>query len=160
MELYPQVRSKIEVPAGFDRNLFWDYMVTQWGSLRVLTPWYFDKRVYAWFRVKRKNIEMLIKAFSVDYDPIENYDRIEDSEVHGTSHGTSGEKAWDSGSIVDNAQSDSNGTTRTTSRIHGNIGVTTATQMLANHVNFWANTDLYHEVGKMFISEFTIPIYS
>lgn len=93
-----------------------------------------------------ENLIRLIKALNYDYNPCNNYDRVEDTTIsHTGTIGNSGSggvtnevSAFDSDTYVPNnkATSNSNSTTTlnnsdtTTSHITGNIGVMTVSQML------------------------------
>lgn len=98
----------------------------------------------------------LTRSMTVDYNPIENYDRMEEHQenftkdidghlisgikksntINQVSPNTSNELVNESGtgytqdSFTDSSGQNESGTTNTTIRIHGNVGVTTSQQML------------------------------
>lgn len=98
----------------------------------------------------------LIRSMTVDYNPIENYDRMEEHQenftkdidghlisgikksntINKVSPNTSNELVNESGteytqdSFTDSSGQNESGTTNITVRTHGNIGVTTTQQML------------------------------
>lgn len=88
-------------------------------------------------------LNMIHKAFTTDFNPLENYDRIEDTSVesNSTSGATSKTAPDDSETFynVGSADSSASGTNITSSRIHGNIGVTQSTDMLKNAVQYFTN---------------------
>lgn len=102
------------------------------------------------FRITHNTeLSMIYKAFTTDFNPLENYDRIESTSVSSssTSGATSKTAPDDSETFynVGSADSSASGTNITASRVHGNIGVTQATDMIKNTVQYF-NSNAYIDV--------------
>lgn len=102
------------------------------------------------FRITHNTeLSMIYKAFTTDFNPLENYDRIESSQTDvDASSGANSKVAPDNAETfynTGNAESTSDSTTVVSSRIHGNIGVTQATDMLRNTVEYF-NSNAYINV--------------
>lgn len=102
-------------------------------------------------------LTMLYKAHTSDFNPIENYDRYEDStvDVLGAS-GMTTQVAPDDSELftnVGNATNNTSATNTTTSHIHGNIGVTTATQMLKEVYNLYRGSSWIDELISTLIND-------
>ncbi len=126
-------------------------------------------------------------AITAQYNPIENYDRNEDSKTHLT-HGhivttddditngltTENTVSADNASTYQpNTKSANSGTdqrdisekhtgtdyTKFESRIHGNIGVTTSQQMLESELDLIPRLDLIDYIADDFKSEFCLYVY-
>lgn len=95
----------------------------------------FQNDNYVYELLHRTSLEMVYKAFTAEFNPIENYDRTEDTDVvsNSTSGATNKVATDDTEDFYNtaNATGSMDGTTTTTSRIHGNIGVTRSDQMTA-----------------------------
>ena len=85
------------------------------------------------------NWDRLYSALLIEYNPLENYDRVEHEEYNSKIKNTSASKRYGFNTAVDtpvgdtDIESESSGTKDDNyrdSRIHGNIGVTTSQQML------------------------------
>lgn len=86
-------------------------------------------------------------AFNSEFNPIENYDRVEETTVNtDMTNGTTSKVAPDDTETffnVGNADSTTSGDVTTTSHIHGNIGVTQATEMIRNTIDLYGNNAMY-----------------
>lgn len=101
-------------------------------------------------------IDRLYRAYTVDYNPIENYDRI---ETHNTTHNgddTVKVSPFDSNDFENDSRTENNDTTTVNSRVHGNIGVTTSAQMLTQELDILPKLNIYENIANMFYSEFCI----
>lgn len=99
---------------------------------------------------------------TIEYQPIENYDRYEDIEDNGTTSGTSNsnsnsnsyEYPMEAAAKKPVASSDGNGTANSSAtaknvrkaHIHGNIGVTTSQQMLESEINLQKQLSMLKEL--------------
>lgn len=102
------------------------------------------------------------KLTTIEYQPIENYDRYEDIEDNGSTSGTSNsnsnsnsyEYPMESPLKKPVASSDGNGTANSSAtsqntrkaHIHGNIGVTTSQQMLESEINLQKQLSMLKEL--------------
>ena len=135
-----------------------------------------------WYRTMQKWSE----ALAIEYNPLENYDRMEDwtdakksSELNTASSTSSGtgnnedkKSAYDSSTYQPYLKSDTSSTGSNestglssgdeegthTGRTHGNIGVTTSQQMLQAELDI-SKFNLYDEISNLFLTEFCVYTY-
>lgn len=153
-------------------------LINRAASMCVLypDPDYFQIMNAAWWARWSSVFLKWINALALEYNPIENYDRIEswtDTGESGSEISSSGTtegqvSAFDSSSysphdkeIVSNgSEASANNTDEHEGRIHGNIGVTTSQQMLESEMVLqekWGN--LYNHMADIFINEMLIAVY-
>lgn len=178
-----------------------------------------DNTIRALFYKNADNYERLYKLTLSEYNPLENYDRYEDSTAtqgeredtniygakshtdvngatkvttnQGVTHSESTDKVvgdnattpqtrgvteTDTNAVVDVVQGDAvtnqhNEIAHTDnmtkgeqvdsviSHIHGNIGVTTAVQMMQQDKSFWKNFNLYSTIFDDIVKAISIPFY-
>ena len=139
-------------------------------------PDYFQLMNAAWWFRWEGVFTKWYKALALEYNPIENYDRIEEwtdtgesgSEISSSGSTENKVSAFDSTSYSPHDQeTTSSGSEASASntdehegRIHGNIGVTTSQQMLESEMVLqekWGN--LYNHMADCFISEMLVAVY-
>ena len=178
-----------------------------------------DNTIRALFFKNADNYDRLYKLVLSDYNPLENYDRYEDSTTtqgeredlntygvkehtdvngatkvttnQGVTHSESTDKVvgdnattpqtrgvteTNTNAVVDTVQGDAvtNRHTETShtdsinkgeqvdiieTHIHGNIGVTTAVQMMQQDKSFWHNFNLYSTIFDDIVKAISIPVY-
>lgn len=130
----------------------------------------------AWWERWKAAFEKQFKALAMEYNPIENYDRIEnwtDSGESGSEMTAGGTlenqvSAFDSNSYSTHDKEITNNSSEASAtnseehegRIHGNIGVTTSQQMLESEMVLqekWGN--LYNHIADCFINELLVAVY-
>ena len=130
----------------------------------------------AWWDRWKGAFEKWFEAASLEYNPIENYDRIEnwtDTGESGSEISSSGTtegqvSAFDSSSYSPHdkeinssgSEASASNTDEHEGRIHGNIGVLTSQAMLQSEYELqqkWGN--LYNHIADVFISEMLISVY-
>lgn len=170
----------LELPEGIDKDTLEDHIILRSAELEVLysDPEYMRLAVGVWSKKFKRTFERWITALNIEYNPLENYDRIEDWNDVTTSSGNSNGNT--SGSIEDkrssfdsntyensalnsnNSHSDNNFENENKSihkgRLHGNIGVTTSQQMLQSELDI-ARWNIYEQITDLFIQEFCLLIY-
>ena len=144
------------------------------------------KRTYVFIVTYGDALNRLYKEALVEFDPIENYDRKEDSthtfvptgeEYHvknnlgddTTEHSIT---AYNNNSVDSNKISYNSSVSEktgfdenrkdlnmTTSRIHGNIGVTTAPQMLKEYDSYYVNQSFWLKFWKMYLALFSKGVF-
>lgn len=162
---------------GIDRDLLIATIFQRSNEFEVLyaDPFYMRGAAAHWFEIYSDTIQRWIEASQAEYNPIENYDRQEtytgsdSGSGSGSSSNTDTEKraAFNSSSFENYAQNSGSGSSSNqysntdshTSRIHGNIGVTTSVAMLKEHVDFWGSFNLYMAIADIFIKEFCLMVY-
>lgn len=139
------------------------------------------KRTYVFLSTYENALNRLYKETLVEFNPVENYDRKEESthtytpvgeEYHernnlGDDTINHTQTAYNNNTIdsdktlYNSSVTEKTGysegrkdTTTTTSRIHGNIGVTTAPQMLKEYDNYYVNQSFWLKFWKMYLSLF------
>lgn len=176
------------LPDGIDRNTCIDSILLRCGQFEVLYPDadFMKDAIRLWSSKWYRTFERWQKALSIDYEPLNNYDRTEewtdDNEGRSTTNGTTKDKtnanvknrisAYNSSTMQPDTESESSGTSESTldnvntsenrnvrkGRAYGNIGVTTSQQMLEAELDV-AKWNLYDHIADVFCENFVIPIY-
>lgn len=117
-----------------------------------------------WSERRVKLWERFAKAVLMDYNPIENYDRTEDS-----SNEFSPATSYENMISADNASTyqpdrktvgSGKDTNKYNSRIHGNIGVTTSQQMLQSELDIIPKLDIVDFIVDDWHNEFCLFMYN
>lgn len=181
----PTLFDGVILPEGMDKTLMINQIIRQSGDL---FPYYqvppeVKSAITEWFARRKDNFAKLWQGFTAEYNPIENYDRQEDStETPNITHtlSNSGQDAstneadvqgYNGTDYVPNSRTKSSGTSSTngtdtesgtrtyTSRIHGNIGVTTSAQMLEGELALRKSMDIYALIAAEFETDNLIQVY-
>lgn len=164
----PEIFDNFNVPEGMDKDTAIIQILTECSDFALIYPNYdFMKMLIGVWSTKEQLIwSNLYKSETLEYNPIENYDRHEsltravNSNSKGKSNGlsattssdkgqnTAGQTAYDSDTFKDtsraiansssegqnvsaeSAENESAGNEVVSNHVHGNIGVTTAQQMI------------------------------
>ena len=168
------------LPDGIDKDVLIKNILLEGAEFEVMysNPDFMAEAIGLWSQKYYRTFEKWITTLNIEYNPLENYDRMEEWHDNGESTGTINTKqsdtvntntsAYDSLSYVPDAQSVSNGSSNSTSngtntndrtgRAHGNIGVTTSQQMLQSELDI-AKWNIYKHITDLFLQEFTIMVY-
>lgn len=179
---------ELTLPSDIDKQAFVNNLLLKSGEFEVLYPStdFMKQSIKLWGIKWYHTFEKWLEGQAATWNPIENYDRYEDSTDHDTStgSGTDGTTVTGSGSTESKVSafdsstyqpgsfdetssgSTSNSSTSTSgtsdrehnSHIHGNIGVTQASDMLRSFYDISAWNLLDHMVD-LFITEFCIQTY-
>lgn len=181
----PTLFDGVILPEGMDKTLMVNQIVRQSGDLfpYYQVPPQVKLAITEWFTRRKPNFEKLWDGFTAEYNPIENYDRHEDStETPNITHTltNSGQDASENEADVQgynatdytpNSRTKSSGTSSTsgtdvesgtrayTSRVHGNIGVTTSAQMLEGELALRKGFDIYVLIAEEFETDNLIQVY-
>ena len=181
----PTLFDGVVLPDGMDKTLMINQIIRQSGDLfpYYQVPPQVKSAITEWFTRRKGNFAKLWQGFTAEYNPIENYDRQEDStETPNITHtlSNSGQDAstneadvqgYNGTDYVPNSRTTSSGTSSTngtdtesgtrtyTSRIHGNIGVTTSAQMLEGELALRKSLDLYALIAEEFENDNLIQVY-
>ena len=180
--------SKLRIPERINKDTLIDNILMRAGEFEVVysNPFFFQNAIGIWSDKHKRTFEKWIDALSIEYNPVENYDRMEEWEdkSNGNSIGeTKGTtslnsinenrvSAFDSdldqpdsyNSNTSNGNDESNTKTNSINNsehvghVHGNIGVTTTQQMLESELSL-AEWNVYEHITDLFIEEFCIAIY-
>ena len=181
----PTLFDGVTLPDGMDKTLMINQIIRQSGDLfpYYQVPPQVKTAITEWFARRKGNFAKLWQGFTAEYNPIENYDRQEDStETPNITHtlSNSGQDAstneadvqgYNGTDYVPNSRTKSSGTSSTngtdtesgtrtyTSRIHGNIGVTTSAQMLEGELALRKSMDIYAIIAAEFETDNLIQVY-
>ena len=180
--------SKMNLPVGIDKDTLIDNILLRAGEFEVVysNPFFYQNAIGVWSNKHKRTFEKWVDALSIEYNPVENYDRMEEWEdkSNGNSIGeTKGTtslnsinenrvSAFDSdlyqpdsynsntsnGNDESNTKTNSINNSKHVGRVHGNIGVTTTQQMLESELSL-AEWNVYEHITDLFIEEFCIAIY-
>lgn len=164
----------LELPEDVDRQMIIDKICFDNAELSLLyiDPDAMKQLIKNWSTVQCPNWTRIAEALEAEYSPIENYDRYETFTDTGSSStqqstGTTRKVAgWNNDSAltpsegVDSSGSGSASNTNTrTGHLHGNIGVTTAMQMITEEVKLRSTITLADVISSSFRKHFCIMIY-
>jgi hypothetical protein len=181
----PTLFDGVILPDGMDKTIMVNQIIRQSGDL---FPYYqvppeVKTAIAEWFTRRKDNFAKLWQGFTAEYNPIENYDRHEDStetpdithtltnsgedsstneaDVQGynATDYTPNSRTISSGTSSTNGTDKESGTRTFTSRIHGNIGVTTSAQMLEGELELRRNFDIYAIIAAEFETDNLIQVY-
>ena len=180
--------SKMNLPVGIDKDTLIDNILLRAGEFEVVysNPFFYQNAIGVWSAKHKKTFEKWIDALSIEYNPVENYDRMEEWEDKSNGNSTGETKgntslnsinenkvsAFDSdlyqpdsynsnisnGNENSNTKTNSSNNSKHVGRVHGNIGVTTTQQMLQSELSL-AEWNVYEHITDLFIEEFCIAIY-
>lgn len=179
--------NEFNVPDGMDKQIAIDTICMRSREMEVLYPnlEFFAMRIGMWSRKHQYNWKKLYDTTLLEYNPIENYDRMEEwndtdtesgsstvtNEILNTGTVTEQNTAFNAG-LADHAKEISdNDTTNNGSgtnkrdakhtmsgRAHGNIGVTTSQQMIQSEREV-ALFNIYDIIAESFVENFCLMLY-
>lgn len=185
----PSLFDGVEFPSNISVQDFVDALLMQCGEMPVLysSPPLLKSLIRVWSNVSQYTWSRLAATLTAEYNPIENYDRMEEwqdssinnsrytNSTNNTSNGSTKEQVYGYNNLqtpADNSAStststsadtsDSSGNTTSTGsrkgRAHGNIGVTTTQDMLESERRV-AMFNFYDAVIRDFQKRFLIWVY-
>lgn len=185
----PSIFDGVEFPSNISVQDFVDSLLMQCGEMPVLysSPPLLKSLIRVWSKISQYTWAHLVATLTAEYNPIENYDRMEEwsdssinnsrytSSTNNTSSGSTKEQVYGYNNLTtpaDNSASNSASTSADTSdstgqgtisgsrkgRAHGNIGVTTTQEMLESERRV-AMFNFYDAVIKDFQKRFLIWVY-
>ena len=164
----PAVFDLMQLPENVSRETVIDTILDRCSEFPLLNVNYEYVRhtIGTWSARNLKIWEAMQKSVEVEYNPIENYDRYETikREVQGSSNSEakSGKTAFDSNTFKDtdhsSGEGSSEGSETVDSHMHGNIGVTTAAQMLEGYRAI-SNFSVVEFIAQSFADNFCVQVY-
>ena len=185
----PSIFDGVEFPSNISVQDFVDSLLMQCGEMPVLysSPPLLKSLIRVWSNVSQYTWNRLAATLTAEYNPIENYDRMEEwqdssinnsrytNSTNNTSNGSTKEQVYGYNNLntpADNSASTSASTSSDTSdsagnttstgsrtgRTHGNIGVTTTQEMLESERRV-AMFNFYDAVILDFKKRFLIWVY-
>lgn len=175
----------LTLPDDVDRDILLNNLITELAELELIySDFNFMKfMIGVWSRKELPTWERIVKASNKVYDPIENYDRIEEWSDNINRNSTSNSRVTGNGNVqhdvagfnstaLVNASKDTtteNNTGSTTDnsastglhtgRVHGNIGVTTSQQMLQSELDISPKLNVYDFIINSFKNRFCLQVY-
>lgn len=179
---------ELSLPDAIDKQAFVNNLLLRSGEFEVLYPStdFMKQAIKLWGLKWAPTFDKWLVGQAATWNPIENYDRYEDSNDYDISTGTGTDNttvtgsgsteskvsAFDSstyqpgsmdetlsGSTSDSSTNTTGTSDRThNSHIHGNIGVTQASDMLRSFYDI-STWNLLDHMADLFITEFCIQVY-
>ena len=165
---------------NFEASTLLASIINRAASFCVLytDPDYFKLMSDSWWNKWAPNFLKWIKTMEMDYNPLENYDRLESwhedivddgsTTLDSDTTDTNTVSAYDSSSLqphdkntgtVDNTTTlDNDRDIDHTGRVHGNIGVTTSQMMAQAELNLRYN-NIYNMIADIYIKELFVAVY-
>lgn len=176
---------EMELPEGIEKDTLIDTILMRGAEYDVIysDPDFMQSLIGSWSKSWRKVFEKWLEVTNTDFAPLENYDRYEDwadtSQLSGTgstsgsdtANATGRTSAYNTNGFTNADDSNTSATTRTdsqtssnenkvhTAHIHGNIGVTTSSQMYREFYELMLQYgNIYNSIATVFLQAFVIPI--
>jgi len=152
---------RLQVPDNVDRDNVIASILDECGEFGLIyaDPDFMQMMIGVWSTRELPIWKKLDETLHYDYDPISNYDRIEDSTRDVSGEGTGSETAFNTQDLEVTNGSQSKGNEIFHSRIRGNIGVTTSQQMIQAQRDL-VKFNLVNYIVESFRSRFSIDVYS
>lgn len=164
----PDLFDRMTLPDGVDKYYLVQNILERAGDMPLLYPNYdfMESMIGVWAHNEGDIWAKLHATTTLEYNPIENYNRVDeidrDVSSTGESTGISAQTAFNSDSFKDTGKSTGNskdtGNEKVRSRSYGNIGVTTSQQMIEQEREV-AQFCIYDFITQSFIDRFCIEIY-
>lgn len=175
----------LQIPEGLDKDTLIENLLLECAEFEVLypNPDLMKFAIGSWSRKEFDIWDRMVNVLSLEYNPIENYDRMEDFtntetrdlEVNsfndGTDTTTDKVSAFNDPNFTNRDQSeisygshnqtldDGTVTLNREGRVHGNIGVTTTQQMIESELELSKKSCVYDYIIKSFKTRFCLLIY-
>ena len=152
------------IPPAMNKTVLINYIIMECAELEILIPnpdtlkiliesWSIS-RLHSWIRLYESTVQ--------DYNMIENYDRTEEwtDQGSGQNHAKNYKAGYNSGNTVlsDNTDGDGWQHQQHNGHVHGNIGVTTAAQMIQGERDI-DGYDVYMAITDEFKRKFCVCVY-
>lgn len=157
--------NSMQLPDGVDPDNVVSNLLLELAELEIIYPsWITMQRAISdWSKARVSSWERMLQALNAVYNPIENYDRREDwTDGADSSSGYQNKVAgFNSGEQTDSNSSAQQTTSSAThsGRVHGNIGVTMAQQMIQSELDLRAVNDIVQIIVNEFKKRFCIMVY-
>ena len=115
------------VPSGIDKDVLVDNIIMQGGEFEVIyaEPLFFRQAIYTWSMKHERTFQKWIDVLNMEYNPIENYDRMEEWNDAETENKTGSETtSTENNSEISNTSVVTNATEGSTTDTTGSTGST------------------------------------
>lgn len=149
------------LPAGVNKKTLVDTLLVDLAELEILytDPDFMQAAITAWSKRELPTWERVARAAAADYDPIENYDRIEEWTDETNSQAESTVVGYNDPAQTPAGGANSAATGTHSGRTHGNIGVTTSQQMLEQEIELAPKLNIYSYIIESFRRRFCLLVY-
>lgn len=174
----PTLFDPLTLPDGMDKDTLIQLIITEGAELETAYPHpeVFKTVLSAWSKANQIPWERMWNAENVDYNPLHNYDRVEEftdtstgtNTATSTATNTDKRAGFDAPSVFENhSQQTGDGSSSNTinasntrsGTVKGNIGVTTSQQMLESEINLRRNFTTYAVITGQFLERFCLGVY-
>lgn len=161
----PDIFDNFILPDGVDKDTLVFTILEECAALEIRFPDadYLKLSIEKWSKAMLNSWTRRLDAMLKQYDPIENYDRMEDSTetVNSAGEGTTAKTAYDEDTFKNTDKNVNSGNMDRTfkSRIHGNIGVVTAAKMISETLDLTERLNFYWTVMEDFKYQYCITVY-
>lgn len=168
----PTILDGLILPTGMDADNLKDNLLLETESMEILYPntLFLKMAIQVWAAERLEVWQKLYDTTQLEYNPLDNYDRYEES-ISSNTGGASGSTtvtgsatAYNSDDFADVSKSVSAGSNQSnssgtyTSRVHGNIGVTSSMELVTRQrdvVQFCMTEYIIND----FITRFCVGVY-
>lgn len=122
----------MKIPEGVDKNTLIYNILAETAELEIIYPNapFMKKMLEMWSEKEFSVWNKLYTTTKLEYNPIENYDRIEEWTDDNTVNAVSRVAAFNESELIPSGDGDTVTHGKHSGRTHGNIGVTTSQQMI------------------------------
>lgn len=159
----------LHVPSGVNKQNVINEILWECGCFECTVTDIMSLRyaIGVWSVSNARDWEKVVEASKAEFNPIENYDRIEEWTDTGnsstTGNSTDSVTGYNETGFVPSNKNDSTGSSNANSthkgRTHGNIGVTTAPQMLREFLEIEPELNIYKYIAHSFKKRFCVMVY-
>ena len=161
----PAVFDGLNLPDGVERETVVNNLLSELAELEVIYPSWITMRraVSDWSKSRVTSWSKMLEALNADYNPVENYDRHEEWNDKAKSSGGYQNKVagFNIAGQTDSSSSEqqTNSGSSHSGRIHGNIGVTMAQQMITAEIDMRAKFNITQIIVNEFKQRFCLMVY-
>lgn len=159
-----------DLPSIVNATAFKAELLAECSELEILytNPAYLKTAIFAWATGRKDVWQRMADALTAKYNITENYDRTEEWTDTGSSSGDSSDshktRGYPStGGMIEQDLNSSNGksssTAKHTGRVHGNIGVRSAQELVEQELALAEKADLEEYIIRDFKNRFCLLVY-
>lgn len=150
----------MSIPDGVDKDTLIFNLLSETAEFEILYADvdFMKEMIKMWSAKELPVWERMFKTTKLEYNPIENYDRIEEWTDDNTGNAVSRVAAFNEGDLVPSGDGDTVTHGAHKGRTHGNIGVTTSQQMIEAERKVSA-FNIYDYIVQSFKARFCIMVY-
>lgn len=88
----------LDLPTGIDKDIVTDNILMRGGEFETIisNPYFLKNSIVTWSKKWHWTFDRWLKAINIEYNPLENYDRIEEGLEHQTDEGSNSSNRNDS----------------------------------------------------------------